>query len=78
MGVGLIYVMEINAQIELSESVLLSQVIIIIIINCSTALLYGFGSFFSFLILYKIGKILWTGDQPFAVALSTHRPTGTE
>jgi hypothetical protein len=31
------------------------------------------GHFFSFLILYIVGRTLWTGDQPVARPLPTHR-----
>jgi hypothetical protein len=43
----------------------------------STALLLDLGGFFSFLILYTVGRIPWTGDQPVARPLSTHRTTQT-
>jgi hypothetical protein len=33
--------------------------------------------FFSFVILYAFGRIPWTGDQPVARPLSTHRRTQT-
>jgi hypothetical protein len=33
--------------------------------------------FFSFLILYKVGRISWTGDQLVARPLPTHRTTQT-
>jgi hypothetical protein len=39
-------------------------IIIVIIINISTALLLSVGRFFSFLILYRIGKAPWTGISP--------------
>jgi hypothetical protein len=35
----------------------------------------NFGRFFSFLILYIIGRTHWTGDQPVARPLVTHRTT---
>jgi hypothetical protein len=44
----------------------------------STALLLGLGHFFSFLILHTIGRTLWTGDQPVAMPLPTHRTTQTQ
>jgi hypothetical protein len=34
--------------------------------------------FFSFLILYTVGRNPWTGDQPFARQLLTHRITQTK
>jgi hypothetical protein len=37
--------------------------------------LLDLGRFFSFLILYTIGRTLWTGDQPVARLLPTHRTT---
>jgi hypothetical protein len=36
------------------------------------------GRFFSFLILYRVGRTPWTGDQPVARLLPTHRTTRTE
>jgi hypothetical protein len=33
------------------------------------------GRFFSFLILYTVGRTPWTGDQPVARPLPTHRTT---
>jgi hypothetical protein len=36
------------------------------------------GSFFSFLILYTVGMTPWTGDQPVARTLPTHRTTQTQ
>jgi hypothetical protein len=35
------------------------------------------GRFFSFLILYTVGRTPWTGDQPVARLLPTHRTTHT-
>jgi hypothetical protein len=40
--------------------------------------LLGLGRFFSFLILYTVGTIPWTGDQPVARPLPIHRTTQTE
>jgi hypothetical protein len=40
--------------------------------------LLGFGRFFSFLILYTVGRTPWTGDQPVARSLPTHRTTQTQ
>jgi hypothetical protein len=37
-----------------------------------------FSSFLSFLILYRVGKTPWTGDQPVARPLRTHKTTQTE
>jgi hypothetical protein len=36
------------------------------------------GGFFSFLILYIVGRTPWTGDQPVARSLSTHSDTNRE
>jgi hypothetical protein len=38
----------------------------------STALV-DLGRFFNFLMLYTVGRTPWTGDQPSARALPTHR-----
>jgi hypothetical protein len=40
--------------------------------------LLDLGRFFSFLILYTVGRTPWTGDQPIASSLSTPRTTETE
>jgi hypothetical protein len=40
--------------------------------------LLGLGSFFSFLILYTVGRTPWTGDQPVARPLPTRRTTQTQ
>jgi hypothetical protein len=37
----------------------------------------GLSRFFSFLILYTVGRTPWTGDQPVARPLPTHRTTQT-
>jgi hypothetical protein len=42
------------------------------------SLLFDLGLFFSFLILYTIGKTPWTGDQPAARPLPIHRTTQTQ
>jgi hypothetical protein len=39
--------------------------------------LFGLGSVFSFLILYRVGRTPWTGDQPDARPLPTHRTIQT-
>jgi hypothetical protein len=36
------------------------------------------GSFFSFLILYPVGRTPWTGDQPVTRPLPTHKTTQTQ
>jgi hypothetical protein len=43
----------------------------------STVLLLDLGLFFSFLILYTVGRIPWSGDQPVARPLPTHRTAQT-
>jgi hypothetical protein len=43
-----------------------------------TALLLDLGRFFSFLIFYTVGSTPWTGDQPAARPLPTHRTTQTQ
>jgi hypothetical protein len=43
----------------------------------STAICY-LGRLFSFLILYTVGRTPWTGDQPVARQLPTHRTTQTQ
>jgi hypothetical protein len=40
--------------------------------------LLGLGRFFSFLILYTVGRTAWTGDQPVAGPLPTHRTAQTQ
>jgi hypothetical protein len=40
--------------------------------------LLDLGRFFSFLILYTVGRNLWTGDQPVARPLPTHRTAQTQ
>jgi hypothetical protein len=44
----------------------------------STALLLGLGLSFSLLIYYTVGRTPWTGDQPVARPLPTHRTTQTK
>jgi hypothetical protein len=44
----------------------------------STVLLLELGRFFNFLILYTDGRTPWTGDQPVARPLPTHRTTQTQ
>jgi hypothetical protein len=43
----------------------------------SADLLLKFGRFVTFLILYKVGRTPWTGDQPVARSLPTHRMAQT-
>jgi hypothetical protein len=40
--------------------------------------LLGLGRFFSFLFLYIVGRTPWTGYQPVARPLPTHRTTQTQ
>jgi hypothetical protein len=40
--------------------------------------LLGPGHFFSFVILYAVGRTAWTGDQTVARPLPIHRTTQTE
>jgi hypothetical protein len=48
-------------------------------ISGSTALLLGPGLFFSFVILFtQTVGLFWTGDQPVARSLHTHRTTQTK
>jgi hypothetical protein len=44
----------------------------------SMALLLDLGRFFSFLIICTVGRTPWTGDQPVARPLPTHRTTQTQ
>jgi hypothetical protein len=37
-----------------------------------------YGRFFSFLIFYAVGRTPWTGDEPVARPLPTHRTTQTQ
>jgi hypothetical protein len=43
-----------------------------------TVLLFDLRRFFSFFILYTVGRTPWTGDQPVAGPLPTHRTTQTQ
>jgi hypothetical protein len=40
--------------------------------------LLDLGRFFSFLTIYTVGRTPWTGDQPVARPLPTHRTTQTQ
>jgi hypothetical protein len=40
--------------------------------------LLDLGCFFSFLIIFTVGRTIWTGDQPVAKPLPTHRTTQTQ
>jgi hypothetical protein len=48
------------------------------IYGSTTVLLLNVGLFFSFLILYTVGRIPWTGDQPVARPLPAHRTKQTQ
>jgi hypothetical protein len=57
--------------------IIIIRILIIIIylsIYLSTALV-DLGRFFSFVILYTVGRTPWTGNQPVARPLPTHRTT---
>jgi hypothetical protein len=45
---------------------------------CGSTALVDLGRFFSFLILYTVGRTSWMGDQPVARPLLTHRTTQTQ
>jgi hypothetical protein len=40
--------------------------------------LFDLGRFFTFLILYTVGRAPWTGDQPIAMPLHTHGTKQTQ
>jgi hypothetical protein len=46
-------------------------------IHGSTALV-DLGRYFSFLMLYTVGRTPWTGDQSVARPISTHKTTQTQ
>jgi hypothetical protein len=46
-------------------------------VNGCTVLLLDVCRFFSFVILYTVGRTPWTGDQPVSRPLPTHRTTQT-
>jgi hypothetical protein len=47
-------------------------------VHGSTVILLDLGRFFSFVILYTVHTTPWTGDQPVARPLPTHRTTQTQ
>jgi hypothetical protein len=55
-----------------------------IITGCKVLLLWlyspllGLDRFFSFLIVYSVGRTPWAGDQPVARPLPTHRTAQTQ
>jgi hypothetical protein len=54
------------------------QLHLILNLSGSTILFLKLGRHFTFLILYTIGRTLWTGDQPVARPLPAHRTTQTQ
>jgi hypothetical protein len=52
--------------------VLLLLLLLLLLLYLYSPLL-GFGGFFSFLFLYTVSRTPWTGDQPVARPLPTHR-----
>jgi hypothetical protein len=54
----------------------LDELLLLLLLLYSPSL--GLGRFFSFLILYTVGRISWTGDQPVARPLSTHGTAQTQ
>jgi hypothetical protein len=46
--------------------------------SASVYLSIDLGCFFSFLLLYIVGRTPWTGDQPVTWSLPTHRTTQTQ
>jgi hypothetical protein len=65
-----------NKIIYYISSKLLLILLVLLLWLCSSLL--GLGRFFSLLILYTVGRIAWTGDQPVARLLLTHRTTQIE
>jgi hypothetical protein len=63
----------VSVYLSISLSVCVS-ICVIYLYGC----LLDIGRFFSFLILYTVGSTPWTGDQPVARPLPTHRTTQTE
>jgi hypothetical protein len=52
---------------------LLHDLLLLLLLLWLYSLLFGLGRFFSFLILYTVGRTSWTGDQPVARPLPTYR-----
>jgi hypothetical protein len=78
---GFIQYIKADVQIELGTGMTASFRIITysLLTNISMALQpFGPCSFFSFLIIYTVGRTPWTGDQPVARPLSAHRTTQTQ
>jgi hypothetical protein len=55
----------------------LSYIILLVLLLWLYSHSLGLGRFFSFLILYTVGWTPWTGDQPVARPLPTHRTAET-
>jgi hypothetical protein len=56
-----------------------SLMLVVYLFICgSTVLLLDLGRFFSFLILYTVGRAPWTGDQPVAMPLPAQRTAQTQ
>jgi hypothetical protein len=68
------FYLSIHLSVCLSISVCLS---VSLSLYGSTVLLLDLGRFFSFLILYTVVRTPWTGDQPVARLLPTHRTKQT-
>jgi hypothetical protein len=66
----------VGANFIMGISTIRTSLQILISLYSFTALLLDLGRFFSFLILYTFGRTPWTGDQPFARPLPTHRING--
>jgi hypothetical protein len=65
-----------NEAVSMSYCVTLNFKMIISL--CLYSPVLGLGRFFSFLILYTVGRTPWTGDQPVARLLPTHSTTQTQ
>jgi hypothetical protein len=51
---------------------------VVILFNYGSTAFVGPWPLFQFLNLYTVGRTLWTGDQPFARPLPTHKTTQTQ
>jgi hypothetical protein len=54
------------------------MIFVVISLLCLYSPLLGLGRFFNFSILYTVGRTPWTGHQPVAKPLPTHRTTQTQ
>jgi hypothetical protein len=70
-----IYCTSQTSSLEVEKSI--SQMILSIYLRLYSPVLDP-GLFFSFLILYTVGRTPWTGDQPVASPSPTHRTTQTQ